>query len=358
MEAEDILAMRLWNTGISSGGSNAPEEAVSGMCSLQAQDYRASLWAMGMRCGNGTTVSDVEGAIANGKIVRTWLNRGTIHFTSRNDVRWLQELFSPGLRRTAELRDEHLGLTQETISRVKEIFSEQLSTGGISTRSSIYDALEEKGMSVRKNNLGYHLLYRAAWDGLICFGPQIGNEQTFVLMDKWVGKTAEKSREESLQAIAEGYFRSHGPATLHDFAWWSGLRMPEARKGLELASPSLDSCEVLGIPNYFVKGTQGGELPEAVLLPAFDEYVVGYRDRSMIFTLGRQSDAIRSNGIFLPSIVIGGSVVGTWKATRRKSSISMQTVLFRELNKNEKNSLREAASHYGDFQETEAEIRL
>lgn len=351
MNLQEICLERISNLGISTDSGNTPEEAVSNLCSLQAQDYRSSLWAIGLRCSPGTTVADVEEYIERRRIVRSWLNRGTIHFSAAQDVKWQISLYSPGLRKTAEIRDGHLGLTPDSIERMMVVLKDHLTSAGVSTRSEMYEVMEANNAKPRKGNLGYHLLYRAAWDGLICFGPQDENEQTFTLQDSWIEWSEEKSRDESLASLAERYFRSHGPATLQDFAWWSGLKMTEAREGLKLSSRLMESFELDGKTYYRASGNNGrhDNSGRVFLLPAFDEYIVGYTDRAWLFHGNRQDDVIKRNGIFLPTIVSDGFVIGTWRQKHVSGGISLNTTLFRELEKDEKNGLKEAAEIYGSF---------
>ena len=132
------------------------------MGAIQAQDYYAALWAIGLRCREGTTVKDVEDAIAKKKIARTWLMRGTLHFAASSDIHWMLRLFAPRLLKTAITRDRHLGLSDKVVEKTKVLFYNALKGGKQLTRKEMYAVLKKGGVP-SNNNLGYHMLYRAAW---------------------------------------------------------------------------------------------------------------------------------------------------------------------------------------------------
>ena len=230
MDAQGILERRLLNQGVSSSCSD-PEAVLRTLGAVQAQDYPAALWAIGLRC-KPRTKSDVEAAVVERKIARTWLMRGTLHFAASTDVAWMLKLFSPRLVRTAGARDRHLGLSDEIVKKTGLLFRNALQGGRRLARSEMYRVLEKGGVP-SSNNLGYHMLYRAAWDGLICFGPHLGKEPTFVLAEEWLPKPRPLAPEEALKEIAVRYLSGHGPATVKDCSWWSGLTVSDVRLGME-----------------------------------------------------------------------------------------------------------------------------
>lgn len=160
-----------------------PEAVMKHMGCIQGQDYQSALWAIGMRSKYGTTVTQVERAFSDRKIVRTWLLRGTIQVASAPNVRWISSLLSPGLTKVALKRESNRGLDQETVQRIEKLFVEKLRGGNKLTRTGMYKLVEAAGVGA-ENNLGYHMLYRAAWEGIICFGDEEGDEDTFVLLDE------------------------------------------------------------------------------------------------------------------------------------------------------------------------------
>ncbi|MGD0728743.1 MAG: winged helix DNA-binding domain-containing protein [Candidatus Micrarchaeaceae archaeon] len=337
------------------------------MGAMQAQDYPASLWAMGLRCKDGTTIKDIENAIAKRKISRTWLMRGTLHFATSSDIHWMLKLFAPRLLSTAMVRDRHLGLSDKVVEKTKTMFYNALKGGKHLTRKEMYKVLEKAGIKSNNglgSNLGYHMLYRAAWDGLICFGPYEGREQTFVLLDEHITRRNELSQEQANAELALRDFSSHGPATIKDYVWWSGLKVSDARIGIEHMKSKLAEESIDGITYYMPK-----HIPKlrsndnsVHLLPAFDEYLVSYADRSAMLsnpelqrtlknTINdyKKPAIIYSNGIFVPVIVVNGEVVGTWSRKIVKDKVVVALKHYVKLNKDNMKGIREEAERYGRF---------
>lgn len=364
MDAQDIMDRRLLNQRISSKGPD-PETVLKGLGAVQAQDYSAALWAIGLRC-RAVTKSDVEAAVASRKLTRTWLMRGTLHFAASSDIAWMLKLFSPRLVRTAEARDRHLGLSDEVVRKTRSLFRKALRGGRQLTRSQVYQAMQKGGVPA-SNNLGYHMLYRAAWDGLICFGPQAGREPTFVLAEEWLPKSPPLSREEALEEMVVRYYGSHGPATVRDCAWWSGLKASDVRLGIERAS-TLREEVVDGKSYHLPKGpaASGGERRSAYLLPAFDEYIVAYEDRAAILGSeetqkwigGANMVVVHSNGVFLPTLVVDGAVAGVWKRASTRAGLTVTLTPFRNLGAEQMAEVREQVRDYGTFFETDATLKV
>lgn len=323
----------------------------------QAQDYMAALWAVGLRC-KSYTKSDVEAAVLGRKIARTWLMRGTLHFAAASDIKWMLKLFSPRLVHTAEQRDRHLGLTDETVKKTRSLFRSALQGGKQLTRSTMYEVMERGGVPA-SNNLGYHMLYRAAWDGLICFGPRLGAEPTFVLADEWLPEQSSLDHERALGEIVGRYFCSHGPATVKDFVWWSGLAVSDARLGIENAHRKIKE-ETFNGATYYVPAHPTGRTTEqrsVYLLPAYDEYLVGYADRSAILGVedarkrihDAKASVVHSNGVFLPTLVVDGTVAGVWKRANTKAGVTITLSPFRRLAAKQMAEVREQVGDYGRF---------
>ncbi len=350
MTSTDIASQRLVNQSIEGKKFEKPEEVVRWLGAVQAQDYRQSLWAIGLRL-RPATVADIEQAILDAKIIRTWPMRGTLHFVPPEDARWMLKLSASRMLARDGRRLEQLGLDEGTMERSRGLFYEALKGNRRLSRPEMMTVLEEAGITTG-NQRGYHILWYVAQSGLICLGPVQDKQQTFVLLDEWVPDSRELSREESLAELARRYFASHGPATVHDFAWWAGLTLTEARSGLEAAMPGLISEKIDGKEYWMTSDTPGHiayDKSRVHLLPAFDEYLLGYKDRSAVLTV---EDAPRvvpgKNGVFLPTIVVGGRVVGTWKRKLNKNSIDMTLSPFTHLGDSEARAT-EAARSYSAF---------
>jgi Winged helix DNA-binding domain len=346
----DIARQRLVNQRIEGEKFEKPEEVVRWLGAIQAQDYLQALWAIGLRL-QSATVADVERAISDGKIVRTWPMRGTLHFVPPEDARWMLKLSASRILARDGRRLKQLGLDEEVMERCKELYYDALEGHKRLSRPEMMQLLEEAGISTGSQR-GYHILWYLSQDGLICPGPMRDKQQTFVLLDEWVPDSRELSWEESLAELARRYFASHGPATVHDFAWWSGLTVTEARSGLETAMPELVSEKIDG-KEYWTTGDAPGHTAHdgssVHLLPAFDEYLLGYKDRGAVLAV---DDAPRvvpgKNGVFFPTIVVGGRVVGTWKRKLKKNSVDITLSPFAHLDDLDEGGI-EAARSYSDF---------
>ena len=361
-----ILQDRLRAHSISRSRASTPLEAVKVLGAMQGQDYEASLWAIGLRCGRKVTRTDVEDSIRKREITRTWLLRGTLHMSASEDIKWLIEPTRLRLRSIAEKRDKHLGLSTAIVEKAMNAIEGALRGGNILTRAEMYRIMVELGVPTG-NNLGYHMLYRAAWDGLICMGPQQGKEQTFVLLDEWVKGFRSPGKEEILRDMAISYFSGHGSATIRDFAWWSGLKASEAREAVEKAGKMLKKFDLNGniYHSYSVPGTSGDH-GGAILLPAFDEYILGYSDRSLLngeSSGGKgvslpASKYIHSNGIFLPTLLWDGKVIGTWKKQISGKAVKVSVHPFAEPEREKIEGIRESAALYGEFLEKDLQLKI
>lgn len=350
MTISDIARFRLHKQHISEATFEQPGAVVEWLGAVQAQDYLGALWAIGLRMRNAVE-ADIERAIADRTIIRTWPMRGTLHFVAAADIRWMLELLTPRIvANNAQLVFRYFGLDESAFARSKELAARALQGGGQLTRNAMYKMLESGGVSAAGQH-GSHILWRLAQDGLICFGPREGKQQTFVLLDEWAPKAKRMSRDESLAEIAMRYFTSRGPATLRDFVWWSGLTTAEAKAGLEMAKRRLEQETVNDQTYWFASPapSKKDHSMTAYLLPAFDEYTVAYKDRSAVLDPAYTRQANSGNGILYPTMVVGGRVVGTWKRALKKDTLAISHSPFAKLNRAETGALADAATRYGKF---------
>jgi hypothetical protein len=349
MTSSDIARLRLHTQRIAGAGFEKPGDVVAWLGAVQAQDYLGALWAVGLRMRNAVE-ADIEQALADRTIIRTWPMRGTLHFVASADIRWMLELLTPRVvANNAQLLLRRFDLDEGAFARSKELFARALQGGRRLTRNAMYAVLEAGGVSASQR--GRHILWRLAQDGFICFGAREGKQQTFALLDEWAPRSKRMARDESLAEIAKRYFTSHGPATLRDFAWWSGLTMADATAGLEMAKRSLAQENINGQTYWLASSIPptNDSSPTAYMLPAFDEYTVAYKDRSAALDPAFGKQANSGNGIIYPTIVVDGQVVGTWKRTLKKNSLAISPSPFTKLKRAETRAISEAASHYGKF---------
>jgi hypothetical protein len=327
----------------------SPAAAVRWFGAVQAQDYLGSLWAIGLRTRAASEVS-IERAIAERSIVRTWPLRGTLHFVAAEDARWMLKLCaSRALARSARrLKQEH-GIEGRLIARSAKVVTDALSGGNAVSRPDLYRRLESAGIATGGSR-GLHLLWWHAHEGLICLGPRAGKQQTFVLLDEWLPTSQPMSRDDSLAELARRYFSSHGPATVRDFAWWSGLAAADAEVARESVARELDAITIDKQTYWQAAGTPAARAtPGCHLLPAYDEYTVAYQDRGAVLSSDVAARADSGHGIFYPALVIDGQVAGTWSRQLLKESVAITCRPFARLDRRQSQALVSAAQRYAQF---------
>ena len=315
---------------------------------MQAQDYGAALWAIGLR--SGSAEAEVEAAIDRRQIVRTWPMRGTLHFVPAADAGWMVEYLAPRVVASARGRARQLGLDVETFAAARRVFVATLRDGGQLTRAEAYAALAHAGIDPAGQR-GIHILSRLAMERVLCLGPRRGKQPTFVLMDEWVPKPNRPGRDEALRLLAERYFHTHGPASVEDFSWWSGMLLSEARRVCDELP-----LETAGAWNgRTLLAFAATELPKHTntrvrLLAAFDEYVLGYRDRSVCLSAA-VDHYVTKNGVFLATIVLDGEVVGIWRRRRTRTGVTLTCEAFRRLDEDVMTAVDAEARRFSAFVE-------
>lgn len=340
---------RLANQGIAHPKFVQPDDVVTWLGALQAQDYAGALWSVGLRMPKAT-LKAIEQAIADRTIVRTWPMRGTLHFVAAQDVRWLLKLLTPRMIAQTAGRYRQLELDEAILARSQELFARALEGGKQLTRDEMYQVLEQAGIPTAGQR-GYHFLVRAAQDGLICFGPPSGNQQTFVLLDEWIPPTKPFARDEALAELTKRYFTSHGPATLQDLMRWAGITAGDAKIGLALVGKELRQETVEG-QVYWLGPTvpHPDNETSTYLLPGFDEYLLGYSDRSAVLDPAyAQRICPGGNGVFNPTIVMDGRVVGTWKRVLKKDKVFITPSPFTPFHEAQQECFIDAARPFGEF---------
>jgi hypothetical protein len=345
----NFATRRLYSQQIANVTRDRPGDVVAWLGAVQAQDYLGALWAVGLRTQHATEAA-IERAIADRMIVRTWPMRGTLHFVAPPDVRWLLALSEARMIARSAGRFQALGLDDATIARCRDVCIRALQGSQRLTRRALYQAFEAAAISVAGQR-GIHILWRLAQEALICFGPREGKQHTFVLLDKWTPSSRTLAREEALAELSARYFTSHGPATVQDFVWWSGLTTADARLGIALAGARI-TREVFDGQVYWQAAAMPPAPPEssgAHLLPAFDEYTVGYRDRGAVLDPAHAKQVNLGGGMLNPVIVIDGRVVGTWKRALTRTAVTVTLAPFDGLNPTIHGAVAAAASRYGAF---------
>lgn len=357
MTLSALARQRLHRQHISSPLAAGIEDVVRRLGAVQAQDFRGALWSVALRT-RGATEKEVERALAERKIVRTWPMRGTLHFVPPEDVRWMLALLTPRVLASSRKRLERSGLTARIILKSEKVISSGLEGGRQLTREELMAILEKAKLPTDASR-GLHLVWHAAQQGLICFGPLRGKQQTFALLDDWIGPGKTLSGDEALAELARRYFTGHGPATLQDFSWWTGLTLVLARKALESVKAQLHTQSLNGKIYWFSEPPRLRVEPQrrAYLLPGFDEYLLGYRDRSVAIATEDAPKFTVVNGLLPATVVMDGRVIGTWKRTLGKAA-TLAVVPFRPLSRTEKKAIAVTANRYGDFVDYRIQLDL
>jgi hypothetical protein len=305
----------------------------------------------------------VETAVARRAIIRTWPMRGTLHFVAAADTKWMLKLLAPRVitRNAARLKRD-VDVDASVAARAREIVARALEGDKRLPRGALYEALEARRIGTG-NSRGLHILLWLALEGTICLAGRIGKQHTFALLDEWVPRTEALERDEALAELARRYFTSHGPATLRDFVWWAGITAKDAKSAIDGARKLLTQ-ETIGGQIYWRglrrasahRSSARSMTPVVRLLPAFDEYTVGYQDRSLLVaSLRKREDG--GPGMLNPVVVVDGRVLGRWSRTIDKDSVHIRTKLHRALNSAGKTALRVEQERFAAFLDRDVKLR-
>ncbi len=320
--AADLPLLRLVAQGIAGPRDAAPAEAVRRLTAVQGQDLPGALTSVRLRIP-GAKRGDVEAALDAGDVVRSWPMRGTLHLVAAEDLHWLLDVAGSRQLAGAAKRRERLGLTGSDTERARDLAVAALTGGRRMRRQELLDTLSDGGVDTGGQR-GYHLLWYLAQTGTLCLGPTEAGEQLFVLLDEWVPAPRRLDREQALAELAFRYFAGHGPATVADLARWTGLTARDVRAGLAQVRSRLEAVEVDGVEHFLDPAVPDrlaacrDEARGVFLLPGFDEFVLGYGDRSAVLDPAFADRIVPgNNGMFRPTVVSDGRIVGTWQMAGR-----------------------------------------
>lgn len=349
MTLSDIVSHRLYQQYLSRPTFTSPQEVVSWMGAVQAQDYGGGKWAVAQRT-RWLTSTAVDEAFAKGELLRTHVLRPTWHFVTPQDLRWMLALTAPRINRAMGHYYRQNELDDVLFARCNALFAKAL-VGKQLTKAELGQVLATAGIVADMGRLGLILL-RAELDQVVVSGAWQGKQQTFALFEERVPAAPERKRDESLADLALRYFTSHGPATLKDFSWWSGLTMGDARNGVELVKAQLTEAVIEEQSYWFREATISppSATPMVHLLPNYDEYLVAYVERTAPYPQELQAHPnAPENVLFVHTILINGQVVGTWKATIKKQAVMIQPTFLRDLSDKEMEAYHAAVGRYGAY---------
>jgi DNA glycosylase AlkZ-like len=353
-----IAAGRLVNQGIDRVRHRKAADVVEWLGAVQAQEYEPAKWGLGLRMTDAAD-ADIERAFEEGRILRTHVMRPTWHFVTPADIRWMLELTAPSVHGRMAVYDRQLGLDAATKARGMAVMERALGDGQLLTRAELGERLPQAGLAMNSTRLA-HLALHAELEGVICSGPRRGKKFTYALIAERAPNARKLPRDEALAELSLRYFRSHGPATVRDFVWWSGLNTGDAKRGLEMIRARKQDVDG---HTYWTAGS-AAKAPASVqlahLLPIYDEYVVSYRDRVAVPHGPSMIPSGTGGGYvtFQHALVIGGQIAGTWRMSRSAREVAIAATPLRRLSPKERSAVADAAARYGRFANLPVELSI
>jgi hypothetical protein len=266
------------------------------------------------------------------------------------DVRWMMSLLAPRVITASSARQAARALDAATLRKVEKLLVRALEGGKRLTRDQARLLMQRAKISTDHNRL-YHCLWRLAMEQVLCCGAPEGKQQTFVLLHEHVPDSKPLQPEEALVKLAQRYFAGHGPATQQDLMRWAGISGAEAKRGIAGAGKKLSPVQLAGETYYVSHAKHSPPLAARAvsLLPAFDEYILGYKDRSAIVSDQHAKQVSPGGGVFRATIVQDGQIIGTWKTSATTRELRIISQPFAPLSASARRGLEQAASRYGAF---------
>jgi hypothetical protein len=351
MTTRELLRQRLLNQHIAKPVHTDPEEVVSLMGAMQAQEYAMAKWAVGLRCKNVCAI-DVERAISEGRILRTHLLRPTWHFVTPADIRWMLKLTAPGIRALSAYMMRKVELTSPVLLRSQKILEKTLAGHQYKTRSELQDILIRSRIDVRNGIRLSYVMMIAELDAQICSGPRKGKQSTYALLDERIVPRSSKqfNREESLNELARRYYQSRGPATVHDFAGWCGMSIRDSKNAVENIRHEFLTEKVNGVEFIFPTPCGPSKIRSTFLMPDYDEFGMAYKDRSALID-GKIKMKFQRDGstVFNRWVVVNGKLAGTWTKTESAKQIDAELTRFAKFSGADETNINKAYKEYVSF---------
>jgi hypothetical protein len=355
----ELLTTRLRNQHLIDGKRRKPAQVVSWLCAMQAQDYPAAKWAIGMR-SPGSQDADIEQAFNDGLILRTHVLRPTWHFVAPEDIRWLLALSAPRIHAANAYYYRQAGLDARIFAKSCAMIHRTLEGGKTLTRAELAVYLTRAKVPADGLKLAYVMMH-AELEGVVCSGPRKGKQFTYALLEERAPKAKILDRAEALAELAKRYFASHGPATVRDFAWWSGLTIGDAKKAVDSVRPILESTSLDNLELWSAEAPDGSPSRSgaAFLLPNYDEYLIAYKDRAPVVDAARAANVVaRSNGAFANHLLIDGRLAGGWSRTCSATSVVIEVAPYKKLTAAQLRAVGNVADCYGEFLGLRASVSM
>jgi len=363
--ARELARLRMQALGLAgdSVAHGSVEGVVQHYLAMQAQDFRASRWAIGSRLG-GSTDADVLDAYDDGRIVRSWPMRGTVHVVPARDLPWMLGLMGHRALSGVKRRWDNLGIDEAMLERARDVAIQRLRGGGRATRAEFTGTLTDAGLDLTGQR-AYHTVWYLSQTGTLVQGPTRNGEHELVLLDEWIPNPRTPGRDEALAELGRRYLEARGPATVEDLVHWSGLTKGDCRAAFEANADTLVEARGPGGPfvmpasHLETHDPRSAAVDRSVLaLAAFDEHLLGYRVRDCVLD-PRHATLVDPgrNGVFRWTIVVGGSVVGTWKRTRRTHYTLVEIQPFGAIPARRRPAVGKALEAWAAFAGTSIRIR-
>jgi hypothetical protein len=356
----ELLNERLRNQQLTQSTRRKPAQVVSWLGAMQAQDYPAAKWAIGLRAP-GCMNADIDQAFNDGAILRTHVLRPTWHFVAPVDIRWMLALTGPRIVSASGGRWRELGLDAATMKKSMNVIERALADGRTLTRAELAAALAKARITTEGQRLA-HVVMHAELTGLVCSGPVRGKQFTYALLASRVPAApadAPGTREAHVAELVRRYFTTHGPATAHDFAWWSGLGVGDARRGVAALGRALASAEHDGATYWFDPAAEPAPAGSVHLLPPYDEHFVGFRDRAALLErLERAGRSAETRGIFANVLTVDGQFAGSWTRAVKKGRMVVSVAPLVPLTAAQRRAATRAAEAYGNFAGMEVDVAM
>ena len=360
MNQEDIARRRLAGQHLTAPTLAGPADVVRRLGAVQAQDYPGAKWAVALRTRGIVADSVVEQAVADGSIVRTHVLRPTWHFVAPADIRWMLALTAPRVSAAMAHYNRKLELDAVVFRRSNAALTRALRDGQQLTRAELAAVLRRARIGVDGSQRLGHLMMQAELDAVVCSGARRGKQFTYALLEERVPAAPTLDRDEALLELTKRYFATRSPATPYDFAWWSGLTVADATKGIQMASPALER-EVLGGRVYWSDPSAESASTASLtahLLPNYDEYFIGFKDRSAIGQRLKSSELVTGGDALTAHVVaVDGQLVGGWRRTLTKQGVAVELKLLTRLTSAEERAVELAARAYGEFLDLPMQLR-
>ncbi len=346
MNQSEIVKQRLSAQQLTATKFKKPTDLLRWFGAMQAQEYGPTKWSFGLRIVN-LTDADIEEDFTSGKILRTHVLRPTWHFVAAEDIRWMLQLTKARVHAANAYMYRQVELEKKLFTKCANIIVKSLEGENQLTRDEINLEFKKASIKAEGHRLSYIMMH-AELEGIICSGARKGNQFTYTLLEERVPAVKSKTLTESLAELTLRYFTSRGPATIYDFATWSGLTIADCKKGIELVKADILSSTIDKDVYYYSEETKENTSKTIHLLPIYDEYIMGYKKRDAILQVYNSIKPSPGYG-YDNTIVLQGQIIGTWKRVIKPKHIDLQYKPFQPFTTSQQTQFKKAIERYQKF---------